>query len=64
MFCENGFNENGFMICRGLGEEFRINNQNGQFLKASMGGYYNVDSNQTEDSSGTPNMVIGKCSVF
>ena len=47
MFCENGFNENGFMICRGLGEEFRINNQNGQFLKASMGEYYNVDSNQT-----------------
>ena len=65
--CEDGFNEPGYLLCTGIGGEFKFNRDNGRFLLVYAIGYFNVlpKLNQiTDEKSDTPFLEIGKCSPF
>jgi len=64
-YCRKDFNKHGFLSCSGHDGEFRMQKENGRFLKTYTLGYYNVlpsVNNITDNSSGTPTLEIGKCS--
>ena len=65
--CEDGFNEAGYLFCKGPAGEFKFNKKNGRFLKVFSFGYFNVVpgmNDTTDESSDTPYVQIGKCSPF
>ena len=63
--CKEGFNEYGYLSCRGLGD-FTYNKKNGRFLATHTVGYVNVGLGPelTDANSDTPSVAIGKCSPF
>ncbi|GAA4350632.1 hypothetical protein [Kangiella taiwanensis] len=64
-YCEQTFNEQGYLFCSGLGGEFKMQKDNGRYILSYTLGYYNVlpSVNEiTDSSSDTPLLEIGKCS--
>ncbi len=63
--CKHDFNEPGFLFCEGSIGDFKFNKINGRFIRSSAYGYFNFVpgvNSLTEESSGTPNVALGKCS--
>jgi hypothetical protein len=63
--CQYGFDEAGFLFCKGTGYDFRFNRKNGRYLAAYLLGYYNVlpgDKEITDAKSARPYIEIGTCS--
>ncbi len=66
LLCKEGFNQYGYLFCEQLATTFRFNKRSGRYIRGSLGGYYNVipGSDDTEVTSDTPFIEIGKCSPF
>lgn len=66
-WCKDTFNEAGFLLCEGIGGDFKFNRKNGRFISAHLLGYFNVVpgvNEITDTTSDTPYLEIGKCSPF
>ena len=59
--------EYGWLNCESGFSDFRFNKINGRFMRSFMSGYISVlpsINGQTDETSDTPSMEIGKCSSF
>ncbi len=66
-WCKDPFSEAEFLLCEGIGGDFKFNRKNGRYIYAYLMGYFNVvpDVNKiTDETSDTPYVEIGKCSPF
>jgi len=66
-FCEDGFNDAGFLLCTMIAGEFKFNRNTGRFLLSYLYGYFTVGLEApptTDENSDTPYLEIGKCSPF
>jgi len=69
--CKEGFNKSGFLFCEGVGD-FKFNKNNGRYLFIYSFGYYSVHPElgkilpgmESDKTSDTPYMEIGKCPPF
>jgi len=63
MWCEDDFDEFGFLFCKSYEAEMRFNRENSRFLYFYSLGYYNKKTSAyPEDGGGTPLVEIGTCS--
>ncbi len=61
IYCKEGFDENGYLLCTDAFRGFRMNKVNGRFLLIFRHGYYNVlpGKTKTDEEGDTPYMAIG-----
>lgn len=72
IYCPRDFNEFGSFHCSGATTEFRMNKDNGRFLRAYLVGYWTDETAATksdridllEEGKYTPFLEIGKCSAM
>jgi hypothetical protein len=68
-WCEEGFNEAGFLHCSGLGGKFVLNRHTGRFQAYFTGSYVSFNPKSSyeifrSDGGDTPFIAIGNCSVI
>lgn len=64
-FCDKDFNDQGFLFCQGLGEDFNFNRQTLRFLHSFPYGYIEPPKSSFwgPEGSATPFLEIGSCSA-
>ena len=66
--CDKDFNKVGMLFCDVWGGDVKFNKANGRFLRTFVYAYYNVGlpgpAAETDETSGTPMIEIGKCKAF
>lgn len=71
-WCNEGFNNRGYLFCDSFFGKFRFNRTNSRFIQFNWLGYIEVGQDGfdkskekiTDDNTDTPMMKIGKCSPF
>lgn len=65
-FCDKDFNDEGFLFCQGLGDDFKFNRQTLRFLRSFPFGYIDPPKNSFwgPEGSATPFLEIGTCSAL
>jgi hypothetical protein len=65
-FCDKDFNEQGFLFCQGLGENFNFNRKSLRFVHWFPFGYIDPPgaSFWGKEGEATPFMEIGTCSAI
>ena len=67
-YCKDDFNNVRMLFCDIFGGQIKFNRTNGRYIFVFYLGYYDVGIpgpiSETDESSGTPMIEIGKCSPF
>ena len=64
--CKEKFDQNGFMMCEGFGERFRINRNNLRYVMTYELGYLDTIDEQTHSDTSQLKVIleIGNCTEF